>query len=93
MIYNLTESGIDTNGENSIFGLLEKPTFDSEGRWNGCKAFNITNNHKKQTATLSTFVWMRGVPFNWKVIKTLKNEVVSISEVEKLLKESEVQGE
>ena len=89
MIYNIQESCIDSNGENYICGMLEEPTLEN-GLWNGCKAFNITNNHKRQTATVSTFVWLRGVPANWQVKKVLRNEVVSVSEIERVLKESEV---
>ena len=89
MIYNVQESRIDSNGENYICGLLEEPTLEN-GLWNGCKAFNITNNHKRQTATVSTFVWLRGAPAKWEVKKVLKNEVVSVSEIERVLKESGV---
>ena len=89
MIYNIQESLIDGNGENYICGMLEQPKLEN-GLWNGFKGFNITNNHKRQTATVSTFVWIRGVPANWQVKKILKNEVVSISEIERVLKECEV---
>jgi hypothetical protein len=89
MIYNIQESLIDGNGENYICGMLEEPKLEN-GVWNGCKGFNITNNHKRQTATVSTFVWLRGAPAKWEVKKVLKNEVVSVSEIERVLKESEV---
>ena len=84
MISNIQESFIDGNGENYICGMLEEPKFEN-GMWNG-----ITNNHKRQTATVSTFVWLRGAPANWQVKKVLRNEVVSVSEIVRVLKESEV---
>lgn len=89
MLYNISESLIDGNGESSIYGLLEEPKLNKRGLLNGVKAFDITNNHKKQTATISTFIWLDGSPHKWEVVKTLK-EIIDKSEVEVALKGSGV---
>lgn len=87
MIYGLSRSDIGSDGTESIYGMLEEPKLDEKGVWNGCKAFNIANNHKNNSATVSTFVWLRGAPANWQVIKTYKCETFGIEEIEKVLKE------
>ena len=85
-IPRIVQSQIDSNGEQYFCGMLEEPKFNSRGLWDGCMAFNITNNHKKQTATISTFMWRNGAPWNWKEIKTLRGEVIGESEIEAVLK-------
>lgn len=82
----IVQSEIDTNGEGYIFGMLEAPKFNADGLWDGCMAFDITNNYKRQIATVSTFMWRNGAPWNWKVIKTIRGEVVDQSEVESVLR-------
>jgi hypothetical protein len=89
MLYDICESLIDGNGESYIYGLLEEPKLNEKGLLNGVKAFDITNNHKRQTATISTFLWLNGAPHKWEVVKTLK-EIIDRSEAEKVLKESGV---
>ena len=86
MIQNIVKSKIDGNGEEYFYGMLEDPKFNSRGLWDGCMAFDITNNHKKQTATIYTFMWRDGAPWNWKEIKTIRGEVIGESEIEAVLK-------
>jgi hypothetical protein len=81
----IVQSEIDGNGEQSFWGMLEDPKFNSRGLWDGCMGFDITNNHKRQTATISTFMWKDGAPWNWKVIKTIRGEVIGKSEIEAVL--------
>ena len=77
----IVQSEIDGNGEQYFCGMLEEPKLNSRGLWDGCMAFNITNNHKRQTATIYTFMWKDGAPWNWKVIKTIRGEVIGESEI------------
>lgn len=81
----IEQSEIDGNGEQYFCGMLEGPKFNSRGLWDGCMAFNITNNHKRQTATISTFMWKDGVPWSWKEIKTIRGEVIGESEIAAVL--------
>lgn len=81
----IVQSEIDGNGEQSFWGMLEEPKFNSRGLWDGCMGFDITNNHKRQTATISTFMWKDGAPWNWKVIKTIRGEVIGKIEIEAVL--------
>ena len=80
-------SEIYNNGEQYISGLLEEEKFDDLGLWNGVKAFIIDVNHKKQTSMVRTFIWLGGTPRNYKTIKVYKDEVVSVQETERILKE------
>lgn len=81
----IVQSEIDGNGEQYFCGMLEEPKFNSRGLWDGCMAFNITNNHKRQTAKISVFMWRDGAPWNWKEIKTISGEVIGESEIESVL--------
>ena len=88
MLYNITESLIDSDGCQYICGLLEAPKFNDRNLWHNIKAFDIHLNHKKQVSVLSTFDWINGAPCNFKEIKRIKNEIVDVSEVERLLYEA-----
>lgn len=85
MIQNIIKSEIDGNGEQYFCGMLEEPKFNSRGLWDGCMAFNITNNHKRQMSTISTFMWRNGAPWNWNVIKVIRGEVIEKEEIECVL--------
>jgi hypothetical protein len=87
MLYNITESKIDRQGTQYICGMLEEPKFNKDGLWHGIKAFDITIDHRKQKCVVATFDWINGVACNFKNIKRINNEVVGVSEVERVLKE------
>ena len=81
----IVQSEIDANGEQYFCGMLEEPKLNSRGLWDGCIGFDITNNHRRQTAKISTFMWKDGAPWNWKVIKTIRGEVIGESEIRAVL--------
>lgn len=87
MLYNITESTIDNQGYQYICGMLEEPKFNESELWHGIKAFDILLNHKKQTSTIATFDWINGVACNFKNIKRIENEIIAVSEIERVLKE------
>lgn len=85
MIYDLTVSGIDGNGFQSISGMLEPERLNSYGLRTG-KAFSFQIFHTKNKTELWTFEWVHGAPHNWKLIATFRDEIIAESEVEKILK-------
>lgn len=87
MLYNITESLIDAQGWQYICGMLEEPKFNERGLWHGIKAFDITINHKRETAVVATFDWINGAACNFKTIKRITNETIDRSEVERVLTE------
>lgn len=87
MLYNITKSQIDNQGYQYICGMLEKPKLNDNGLWHGIKAFDILLNHKRQTTTIATFDWINGAACNFKTIIRITNEIIDISEVERVLKE------
>lgn len=86
MLYNISKSQIGNQGYQYIWGMLEEPKFNEENLWHNIKAFDITVNHKRETAVVSTFDWINGAACNFKTIKRITNEVIDISEVERVLK-------
>ena len=87
MLYNIKESLIDSQGYQYIFGMLEEPKFNEQNLWHNIKAFDIIINHKRGTSIVSTFDWINGMPCNFKTVRRTTNEVIDISEVERILKE------
>lgn len=90
MLFAVKQTNIDGNGESSIYGMLEQPKVNNRGLWDGCMGFNITNNHKRQSACVSVFMWNNGAPWNWEVIKTINGEVIEISEAENVLRKLKI---
>lgn len=82
--YGYMHSKIGSDGKDYITFMIEPEVVDSHGmRW--ARAVDITNDYKKNTAQISTFRWVQGVPSDWKIIKVLKEETVSDSEVPALM--------
>jgi hypothetical protein len=67
--------------------MLEEPKFNENNLWHNIKAFDICINHKRETTVISTFDWINGVACNFKTIKRITNEIIDISEIERVLKE------
>ena len=86
MLYNITQSQIDNQGYQYIYGMLEEPKFNEQNLWHNIKAFDILVNHKRQTTKISTFDWINGVACNFKSIERITREVIDVSEVERVLK-------
>lgn len=83
-VYNFTVSNIGSDGIQYYTGLLEPERLDANGLCCG-KAFDITMDHNRQRSVISTFMWIGGVPNNWKVSAVIKGEVFAVSEVKALL--------
>ncbi len=87
MLYNITESLIDNQGYQYICGMLETPKFNEQNLWHNTRAFDILVNHRKETTVVSTFDWINGAACNFKVVTRIKGETISVSEIERVLKE------
>lgn len=86
MLYNVKESLIDNQGYQYICGMLEEPKLNERGLWHGIKAFDILNNHKRQTATISKFEWINGVPSNFETVRKIQQEIIDTAEIEQVLR-------
>lgn len=84
--YDYHISCIDENGEQYISFYLEPQKLNDRGLIDGVRAANITLNHIKQTSTISLFTWVNGAPKYWREIKTIKDEIIDVSEIPNLLK-------
>jgi hypothetical protein len=67
--------------------MFEEPKYNDMDLWHGIRAFDILLDHRRQTTVISTFDWVNGVASNFKQIKRIKNEVIDISEIERILTE------
>jgi hypothetical protein len=80
-------SNIDGNGQQYIWVHLEEEKVNERNLWSRFKACSIELNHKKQISTVNEFFYFNGVPQFIRTMKIYKNEIISESEVERVLKE------
>ena len=80
-------SNIDGNGQQYIWVHLEEEKANERNLWSGFKACSIELHHKKQISTVNEFFYFNGVPQFIRTVKIYKNEIISESEVERVLKE------
>ena len=78
---------IDGNGQQYIWVHLEEEKVNERDLWSGFKACSIELNHKNQISTVNEFYYSNGVPQFIRTVKVYKNEIISESEVERVLKE------
>ena len=78
---------IDGNGQQYIWVHLEEEKVNERDLWSGFKACSIELNHKKQISTVNEFYYSNGVPQFIRTVKVYKNEIISESEVKRVLKE------
>lgn len=83
--YNYTHSKIGTDGTEYISFLTQPERLDSNGLRLG-KAIHIDIDHKKQTTKVFKFHWIRGCPRDFELVKVLKDEVITDSEVPELMR-------
>lgn len=82
--YDYTHSNIGKDGKEYIMFMIEPERLDSRGLRNG-RAINISIDHKKQTTVICRFRWIGGIPHDFELIKRLKGEVITDSEIPDLM--------
>ena len=80
-------SQIDGNGQQYIWVHLEEEKINERGLYHGFKACSIEINHIKQTSTVNEYFYSRGAPQFIRTVRVYKNEIISESELERILKE------
>ena len=84
MLYN---GQIDEKGFQYIYGTLEETKYNKKGLPHKTKAFDVLLNHNKQRTVISTFRWINGIPRRIKTVMIVENKILSISEIEQVLKD------
>lgn len=83
--YDYTHSNIGADGTDYITFMTEPERLDCHGM-RCANAISITNNYRKNTATVSAFRWIHGYVKDNEIIKVLKEETISDNEVPALMK-------
>lgn len=85
--YSYGKSITDSQGEQYFNFNIEPDKLDELNLWNDVKGMVFSNNYKKETCTVYCFIWIHGVPENWKKLKVFKNETIDETEIPRILEE------
>lgn len=84
---NMTVSQIGKDGTGYFMGYLSPEKLDKNGLLHDVLAWSIDVDYKREKSKLMTFLFLGGVPQNFKVLKTF-NEIIDPQEAERTLKEA-----
>lgn len=82
--HDYTHSTLDADGFEYITFMTEPPMIDCHGMRNA-RAIDIHIDHRKNITKVYSFRWVYGYPRECKLLKTLKDETITDSEVPMLL--------
>ena len=84
---NMTVSKIGKDGTGYFTGFLSPEKLNKNGLLHDVLAWSIDVDYKHEKSKLMTFLFLDGVPQNFKVLKTF-NEIIDPQEAERTLKEA-----